>query len=87
MDERDLRGLLDQVKAGRMSRRAFVKRLTAVGLTAPMATQLLALSGVAMAQAKSTYKPTRRGGTSAPPSPCPKDHADRARPSDASRAE
>ena len=62
MDERDLRGLLHQVKAGRMSRRGFVRRVTAVGLTAPMATQLLALSGVAMAQPKSTYKPTKRGG-------------------------
>ena len=62
MDERDLRGLLDKVKAGRMSRRAFVRRVAAVGLTAPMATQLLALSGVAMAQPKSTYKPTKRGG-------------------------
>ena len=62
MDERDLRGLLDKVKAGRLSRRAFVRRVTAVGLTAPMATQLLALSGVAMAQPKSTYKPTKRGG-------------------------
>ena len=50
MDERDLRGLLHQVKAGRMSRRAFVQRMAVVGLTAPMATQLLALSGVAMAQ-------------------------------------
>ena len=27
-----------------------------------MATQMLALSGVAMAQPKSTYKPTKRGG-------------------------
>src|SRR4030081_3043141 len=62
MDERDLRGLLDQAKAGRMSRRAFVRQMTAVGLTAPLAIQLLALSGVAMAQPKSTYKPTRRGG-------------------------
>jgi len=33
-----------------------------VGLTAPMATQLLALSGVAMAQSQPTYKPTKRGG-------------------------
>src|SRR5258708_2245047 len=62
MDDRGLRGLLDQVKAGAMSRRVFVKRMAAVGLTAPMATQLLALSGVAMAQPKSTYKPTKRGG-------------------------
>src|SRR5262245_5321742 len=62
MDERDLRGLLDRVKARRLSRRAFVRRMAAVGLTAPMASQLLALSGVAMAQSKSAYKPTRRGG-------------------------
>src|SRR5690349_18976085 len=63
MDERVLRGLIDQVKAGGMSRRAFVRRMAAVGLTAPMATQLLAFSGVAMAQAKTPpYKPTRRGG-------------------------
>jgi peptide/nickel transport system substrate-binding protein len=62
MDERDLRGLLDRVKAGGMSRRAFVRRMAAVGLTAPMATQLLAVSGVAMAQSRPTYKPTKRGG-------------------------
>jgi peptide/nickel transport system substrate-binding protein len=62
MDERDLRGLLDRVKAGRMSRRGFAKRLMAVGLTAPLANQLLAYSGVAMAQSKPTYKPTKRGG-------------------------
>ena len=62
MNERDLRGLLDQVKAGGLSRRAFVRRMAAVGLTAPMATQLLAFSGVAMAQSRPTYKPTKRGG-------------------------
>src|SRR5262245_15720131 len=62
MDERGLRGLLDQVKAGRMSRRAFVRRMAVVGLTAPMATQLLAYAGVAMAQPKSTYTPSKRGG-------------------------
>ena len=62
MNERDVRGLLDQVKAGRLSRRAFVKRMVVVGFTAPMATQLLAHAGVAMAQSKPTYKPTKRGG-------------------------
>jgi peptide/nickel transport system substrate-binding protein len=63
MDERVLRGLLDQVKAGGMSRRAFVRRMATVGFTAPMATQLLAYSGVAMAQSKAPiYKPTKRGG-------------------------
>src|SRR6266446_2646928 len=62
MDERGLRGLIDQVKAGGLSRRAFVKRMAAVGFTAPMATQLLAISGVAMAQSRPSYKPTKRGG-------------------------
>src|SRR5215468_9637134 len=62
MDERGLRGLLDRVKAGRLSRRAFVRRMAAVGLTAPFANQLLALSGVAMAQTRPVYKPTKRGG-------------------------
>jgi peptide/nickel transport system substrate-binding protein len=62
MDERDVRGLIDRVRTGTLSRRAFVRRLSAVGLAAPMATQLLALSGVAMAQTRPVYKPTRRGG-------------------------
>lgn len=62
MDERGLRGLIDKVKAGGLSRRAFVKRMAAVGLTAPLANQLLAFSGVAMAQSSAPYKPTKRGG-------------------------
>jgi peptide/nickel transport system substrate-binding protein len=62
MNERELRGLIDRVRTGGMSRRGFVRRMAAVGLTAPMATQLLAVSGVAMAQSRSTYKPTKRGG-------------------------
>ena len=62
MDERDVRGLIDRVRKGALSRRAFVRRLAAVGLTAPMATQLLASSGVAMAQSRPAYKPTKRGG-------------------------
>ena len=62
MNERELRGLLKRVKAGGLSRRAFVRRMAAAGLTAPMATQLLAQAGVAMAQSKPSYKPTKRGG-------------------------
>ena len=58
MNERELRGLIDQVKTGGLSRRGFVRKMMAVGLTAPMATQLLAISGVAMAQASTPpYKP------------------------------
>jgi peptide/nickel transport system substrate-binding protein len=63
MNERDLRGLIDQVKRGRLTRRGFVRRMAMVGLAAPLATQLLAHAGVAMAQANvPPYKPTKRGG-------------------------
>jgi peptide/nickel transport system substrate-binding protein len=62
MDERELRGLIGQVKAGGLSRRGFIQRLAAVGLGAPAASQLLVAGGVAMAQSSSIYKPTRRGG-------------------------
>jgi peptide/nickel transport system substrate-binding protein len=54
--------MIDRVKAGRLSRRRFLTHMAAVGITAPAANQLLALSGVAMAQPASTYKPTKRGG-------------------------
>jgi peptide/nickel transport system substrate-binding protein len=63
MDERDLRNLIDDVKAGRLTRRAFVQTMIGLGLTAPMAGQMLASAGVAQAQtSKLTYKPTKRGG-------------------------
>ncbi len=63
MDERDLRGLIGRVKDGRLSRRAFVQRMVAVGLTAPMAGLMLAGNGVAMAaDIRSGYKPTKAGG-------------------------
>ena len=60
----DLRSLIDQVKNGTLPRRAFMQRLLAAGLTAPMATQLLALGGVVHAQPAvgEDYKPTKRGG-------------------------
>jgi peptide/nickel transport system substrate-binding protein len=62
MQERELRGLIDRVKNGSLSRRSFVRKMAAVGLTAPLATQLLAMGGVAMAQTRAAYKPTKRGG-------------------------
>ncbi|MPZ33105.1 MAG: peptide ABC transporter substrate-binding protein [Rhodospirillales bacterium] len=62
MNEHELRRLIGDVKVGKLSRRGFAQRMLAVGLTAPMATQLLAVSGVAHAQPKSQYKPTKRGG-------------------------
>ncbi|RPH83562.1 MAG: peptide ABC transporter substrate-binding protein, partial [Candidatus Rokuibacteriota bacterium] len=62
MDERDLRTMIDDVKSGRLSRRSFVQAMVALGLTAPMAGQMLASAGVAQAQTKLAYKPTKRGG-------------------------
>src|SRR6516225_763735 len=63
MNEQEMRGLIDQVKADGLSRRGFVRRMMALGLTAPMATQLLSYAGVAMAQSKApAYQPTKRGG-------------------------
>jgi peptide/nickel transport system substrate-binding protein len=61
--ERFLRARIDDVKSGHTSRRSFIQSMVGMGLSAPMASMLLAHSGIAMAQATpSTYKPTRRGG-------------------------
>ena len=62
MNERDLRSQIAEVKAGRLSRREFVQRMIAVGLTAPMAGAMLAHSGLAMAADEIPYKPTKAGG-------------------------
>jgi peptide/nickel transport system substrate-binding protein len=62
MDERELRMLIDEVKGGRLSRRSFVQTMIGLGLTAPLAGQMLASAGVAQAQPKFAYKPTKRGG-------------------------
>ena len=62
MKERELRDLIADVKTGRLSRRAFVQRMIAVGLTAPMAGMMLGQSGVAMAETAIPYKPTKAGG-------------------------
>src|SRR5437762_1145323 len=62
MNERDLRRLIDRVKQGRLSRRSFVSQMLDVGLTAPMETQLLSLSGVA-ADGKSVVWKLKQGVT------------------------
>src|SRR5687768_8977193 len=65
MNEKALRGLIAEVKDGRLSRRSFVQQMVALGLTAPLASQMLAFSGVpatAAAEKAFQYKPTRRGG-------------------------
>jgi peptide/nickel transport system substrate-binding protein len=62
MDEQALRGLIADVKRGTLSRRDFINRMIAVGLTAPFAAQMLTYSGIAQAQTRPDYKPTKRGG-------------------------
>ena len=64
MRERELRQMIDQVKAGRLDRRAFVQTMVGLGLTAPLAAQMLASAGVAQAQPKAgaVFTPTKRGG-------------------------
>src|SRR5262245_13348705 len=63
MDEHTLRELIHEVKLGRLSRRRFVQMMVGLGLTAPLAGQMLASAGIAQAQTKMpTFTPTRRGG-------------------------
>ncbi len=61
MDERDLRGAMEAVRAGTLPRRRFVQRLAALGISPPLAGLLLMHAGVAPAQTPA-YRPTRRGG-------------------------
>ena len=62
MKERELRDLIADVKTGRLSRRTFVQRMIAAGLSAPIAGMMLSQSGVAMAATALPYKPTKAGG-------------------------
>jgi peptide/nickel transport system substrate-binding protein len=58
-----LRHWLRETRAGRLSRRAVMQRLTALGVGVPLAGALLAQAGHAQGQAAPfTYLPTRRGG-------------------------
>ena len=63
MQDTELRSLIEAVREGALPRRAFVQRLAAAGLAAPLAGMLLMHAGVAQAQpANPPYKPTKRGG-------------------------
>ena len=63
MDEHALHEMIGDVKAGRLSRRAFVATMIGLGLTAPLASQMLTAAGVAHAQPKApAFTPTKRGG-------------------------
>ncbi len=62
MNEQNIRGLIEDVRKGKLARRDFMVKLVSLGVTAPMAGHLLLNAGIAQAQTPSTYKPTKRGG-------------------------
>ena len=62
MDDKDIRGLVAEVKDGRLSRRSFIQTMATVGIAAPIASQILLWNDVAMADATLAYKPTKAGG-------------------------
>jgi peptide/nickel transport system substrate-binding protein len=61
MNEQDLREVIAAVKAGRVTRRNFMRRMVGFGLTVPFASQLLAHAGLAQSPTAVEYKPTRAG--------------------------
>ncbi len=62
MDEKKIRRLINAVDKGRVSRRSFIQKMMAVGISAPAASQILMQAGVAAAQTAYKYTPTKRGG-------------------------
>ncbi len=62
MNEEHLRSLIGAAKAGRVCRRAVVRRLVGLGLTAPFASLLLTHAGVAAEPGAFAYKPQKAGG-------------------------
>jgi peptide/nickel transport system substrate-binding protein len=62
MNETELRCLIAAVRAGHLSRRAFVRRMAVIGLTAPFANLVLAHAGLAQTSSAAAYKPTKAGG-------------------------
>ena len=62
MKDTEIRGLIADVKEGSLSRRSFIKKMAAVGIAAPIASQILVWNDVAMANATLPYKPTKAGG-------------------------
>ena len=73
MSEHEIRGLLDDVRAGRLSRREFVRSMVAFGLTVPLASQLLAGAGFAQTSPRPASTPHRaiRRSRRRPRSPAP----------------
>src|SRR5262249_34271966 len=61
VSEAELRSLVAEVRRGRVSRRRFLRLMAAVGVTGPLAAQLLPALP-AHAQSRPAFTPTRRGG-------------------------
>ena len=70
MDADHLQRIIDRVKEGRLSRRGFIQRMAVLGLTAPMANQLLAIGGVAMAEPASSLQADQGAAAAARSSCC-----------------
>lgn len=62
MQEHEIRELIADVRSGQLSRRAFVQKMIAVGLTVPIAGMILGHAGLAAAATEIPYKPTKAGG-------------------------
>jgi peptide/nickel transport system substrate-binding protein len=62
MNEHEIRGFIAEVKQGTLSRRSFIQTMAAVGIAAPIASQILLWNDTAMADATLPYKPTKAGG-------------------------
>lgn len=62
MNENEIRERIAEVKQGTLSRRSFIRAMAAMGIAAPIASQILVWNDVAMADATLPYKPTKAGG-------------------------
>ena len=61
MNENELRNLLARVKRGRVSRRQFIQTMVGLGLTAPLATQMLTYSQIGFPSAAAHQADTVNG--------------------------
>src|SRR5499427_3056972 len=62
MNEKAIRRLIEKVRDGQVSRRAFIERMGAAGLAMPIASLLLMDAGIAQTSSEPEYKPQKRGG-------------------------
>jgi peptide/nickel transport system substrate-binding protein len=62
VNEQQLRKQIEEVRSGARSRRAFLRHMMSLGLSAPFVTQMLLQCGIASAATDFQYKPTKAGG-------------------------